>query len=693
MPLYNLPENLTALSKKQIKENKEEVYDKYAQKPSIRDRRYKNLDRNHIYIKFADRNEFLRDRDRIIFSKAFRRLEHKAQVYSHEKGDHFRTRLTHTLEVMQIAKSIGKNLGLNEDLIEAIALGHDIGHTPFGHSEEEVLDGIMRGKDDLGGKLRFNIDFGGFKHNFHSLKILDILERKYKDKKGLNLTWQVMEGILKHTSVRKKKENKEWDLKRFIQYSPLLEQFMIEKNMDFSVTLEGQVVSIADEIAQRQHDLDDGLRDKDLNLRDTEIIDYIQEAIDRSWSRNLAKPLAKMIISLIQKSKDGTLFVNDKGVEDAISKVYDEVNNSDEIRLLKFLKKNIESREEKREFKKEQLMKKIRDLKNYGKVTEFSKDQMDVLDKIQEKIDDLDEEEESSLEHIWISLVRDITEYFILDVTINSLKGISYLENEIRIKKYSKFIRHEIWNEGMCLRNKNIILTKIIDFSPAGKELDKYLEQYINNSILNSYDVNRFDGKAYFIIRQIFKAYYANPRQMPKEFLELLSYRINTNKDTYKCEIKLENEIDNKIEYMSINSIRFKDSPPKDIERLIKLLKLELSKKEIEDIFKNSFKNNLKLDEGFLRDMGFDMNLIKEKCKECNEKNYQKWLFNNIIKIISQKELEDILNEPKIEKRKQLLFLKCLLENHYAYMSIVCDHIAGMTDNYAKNEYERLYLV
>ena len=169
---------------------------KFAQKPSPKDRM---LDLDSEISIFGDeieqRNEFARDRDRIIYSTAFRRLEHKAQVYSHEKGDHYRTRLTHTLEVTQIARGISRNLGLNEDLTEAIALGHDIGHTPFGHAGEEVLDKIMRGEDDLGGKFKYNIDYGGFKHNFNSLKILDVIERKYENEKGLNLTWQVLEGI------------------------------------------------------------------------------------------------------------------------------------------------------------------------------------------------------------------------------------------------------------------------------------------------------------------------------------------------------------------------------------------------------------------------------------------------------------------------------------------------------------------
>jgi dGTPase len=246
------------------------VKEKYAQKPSFMDRR---IHIDEVFPDYIIRNEFSRDRDRIIFSKAFRRLEHKAQVYSHSKGDHYRTRLTHTIEVMQIARSIAINLGLCEDLTEAIAWGHDIGHTPFGHQGEDVLDSIMRGKDDLG-IIKFKLHYGGFKHNFNGLRTIDILERKYKDEKGLNLTWQVIDGILKHTKIEK--EDKTWTLNRFIQDNSQIKAFYKYHN---PVTLEGQIVAIADEITQRQHDLDDGLRDTDLKLDENTIINYIQSTI------------------------------------------------------------------------------------------------------------------------------------------------------------------------------------------------------------------------------------------------------------------------------------------------------------------------------------------------------------------------------------------------------------------------------
>ncbi len=179
-------------------------------------------EKKHLY-----RNVFQRDRDRIIYSTAFRRLQYKTQVFVNHEGDHYRTRLTHTLEVLQIARTIARALGLNEDLVEAIALAHDIGHTPFGHSGEKALNDLMK-------------NYGGFEHNRHGLRVVDELEERYPHFKGLNLTWEVREGIIKHITTYDK---------------PKLSGFAPDKNP----TLEAQVVNVADEIAYDNHDLDDGL--------------------------------------------------------------------------------------------------------------------------------------------------------------------------------------------------------------------------------------------------------------------------------------------------------------------------------------------------------------------------------------------------------------------------------------------------
>jgi len=174
------------------------------------------------------RTAFQRDRDRILHTTAFRRLEYKTQVFINYEGDYFRTRLTHTLEVSQIGRTIARALGANEDLLEAICLAHDLGHPAFGHSGEIMLSKLMT-------------EHGGFDHNKQSLRIVTLLENRYPDHPGLNLTWEVREGIVKHES--------EYDISDASEYSPELRGH-----------LEAQIANVADELAYTAHDLDDGLR-------------------------------------------------------------------------------------------------------------------------------------------------------------------------------------------------------------------------------------------------------------------------------------------------------------------------------------------------------------------------------------------------------------------------------------------------
>lgn len=174
------------------------------------------------------RMAFQRDRDRIVHCSAFRRLEYKTQVFVNHEGDYYRTRLTHTMETAQITRTVARALGLNEDLAEAIALAHDLGHTPFGHAGEQALDQLMA-------------EEGGFEHNAQSLRIVDRLEKRYPDFDGLNLTWEVREGIVKHSSA--------YDRPQVQAFDP-----------DLAPCLEAQIVDFADEIAYNSHDLDDGLK-------------------------------------------------------------------------------------------------------------------------------------------------------------------------------------------------------------------------------------------------------------------------------------------------------------------------------------------------------------------------------------------------------------------------------------------------
>ena len=195
------------------------------------------------------RTAFQRDRDRIVHATAFRRLEYKTQVFVNYEGDHYRTRLTHTIETAQIARTIARVLALNEDLAEAVALAHDLGHTPFGHAGETALHEIMQ-------------EHGGFNHNAQSLRLVTELEQRYPDFPGLNLTWEVREGLVKHTTA--------YDVTGTHDYEP-----------EFCASLEAQVVNVADEIAYNTHDLDDGLRAGLINPR--------QLAAVRLWEESCAR--------------------------------------------------------------------------------------------------------------------------------------------------------------------------------------------------------------------------------------------------------------------------------------------------------------------------------------------------------------------------------------------------------------------
>jgi dGTPase len=220
------------------------------------------------------RTDYARDRDRIIHSRAFRRLKHKTQVFIPYEGDHFRTRLTHTIEVSQIARSVARALGLNEDLTEAVALGHDLGHTPFGHSGEYVLDRLLR---------ESHPEAGGFKHNFQSVRVVDRLEKRYEDP-GLNLTHDVREGLLKHTS---------WP-----RDFPFPLDFPEGLRFESGGSLEAQVVNWSDEIAQQTHDLEDGLP-----LTEEEAIEELaisrQVRAARGWGSDPASRRSALIRGMI----------------------------------------------------------------------------------------------------------------------------------------------------------------------------------------------------------------------------------------------------------------------------------------------------------------------------------------------------------------------------------------------------------
>ncbi len=185
------------------------------------------------------RNDFQRDRDRIIHSTAFRRLKHKTQVFVNTSGDHFRTRITHSLEVSQIARTLSKYFNLNEDLSETLSLAHDLGHTPFGHAGEEALHDCMK-------------NYGGFDHNIQTLRIITILENRYYDFKGLNLSIETLDGLIKHNGP----------IKDLTKLNKILGNNFFKKKINFALnsSLEAQIASISDDIAYNSHDLEDGLK-------------------------------------------------------------------------------------------------------------------------------------------------------------------------------------------------------------------------------------------------------------------------------------------------------------------------------------------------------------------------------------------------------------------------------------------------
>jgi dGTPase len=218
----------------------------------------RSLGREHGESPPAYRGEYQRDRDRIIHSNAFRRLAYKTQVFVNHEGDLYRTRVTHSIEVAQIARSIARALRLNETLTEAIALAHDLGHTPFGHAGQDALNECMR-------------EYGGFEHNLQSLRIVDDLEERYADFNGLNLTFETREGILKHCSQAKARE-----------LGAIGERFLKHEQPG----LEAQLANLADEIAYNNHDVDDGIRAGLITLEELQVVPLVArhlQAVDAQY--------------------------------------------------------------------------------------------------------------------------------------------------------------------------------------------------------------------------------------------------------------------------------------------------------------------------------------------------------------------------------------------------------------------------
>lgn len=277
----------------------------------------------------SSRTEFQRDRDRIIHSAAFRRLEYKTQVFVNHEGDLFRTRLTHSLEVAQIARSVARNLCLNEDLTEAISLAHDLGHTPFGHAGQDALNACMK-------------NYGGFEHNLQSLRVVDQLEERYGAFDGLNLTFETREGILKHCSAA-----------NALKLGDIGVRFLDKKQP----TLEAQLANLADEIAYNNHDIDDGLRSGLISVEQLDQVDlYARHRLEveiafpgitgrRAIHETVRRMINALIVDLIKSSEQCIAQVQPSS-PDAVRNARKLIMFSDEMReeaslLKRFLHENL----------------------------------------------------------------------------------------------------------------------------------------------------------------------------------------------------------------------------------------------------------------------------------------------------------------------------------------------------------------
>ncbi len=283
------------------------------------------------------RTPYQRDRDRIVHSTAFRRLKHKTQVFINTAGDHYRTRITHSMEVAQIARTLAKYFKLNEDLCETLSLAHDLGHTPFGHAGEEALDECM-------------IEYGGFDHNIQTLRIVTLLENRYYNFKGLNLTYETLDGLIKHNGP----------MTNLVKLNNILGNNFFKKKIIFSnsPSLEAQIASISDDIAYNSHDLEDGLRAELFSLEDLKNLPILDKIIQkhknklkyfsldlvlRQIIRDIINEMVKDIILNTKKNikKNKIIRIKDIYKSDYPIVSFSKKMNLFDLNIKEFLKKNM----------------------------------------------------------------------------------------------------------------------------------------------------------------------------------------------------------------------------------------------------------------------------------------------------------------------------------------------------------------
>ena len=283
------------------------------------------------------RSPYQRDRDRIIHSSSFRRLKHKTQVFVNTEGDHYRTRITHSMEVSQIARTLARHLGLNEDLSETLSLAHDLGHTPFGHAGEEVLRDCM-------------VKYGGFDHNIQTLRIVTWLENKYYNFFGLNLTIETLDGLLKHNG----------SVENIKPYKKILDKSFFNNKLIFnrSPSLEAQIASISDDIAYNNHDLQDGLRAQLFSIDELNAISFISKIVKKHQKKGekfrkeivinqiIRDLINLMVMDVISTTKKNLKKIKPKSINDVYKQNNGIVHFSEEIQEIDnqvkdFLKKNM----------------------------------------------------------------------------------------------------------------------------------------------------------------------------------------------------------------------------------------------------------------------------------------------------------------------------------------------------------------
>ncbi len=344
------------------------------------------------------RNDFQRDRDRIIHSTAFRRLKHKTQVFVNTSGDHFRTRITHSLEVSQIARTLSKFFNLNEDLSETLSLAHDLGHTPFGHAGEEALNDCMK-------------NYGGFDHNIQTLRIITILENRYYNFNGLNLTLETLDGLIKHNGPVNNKT----------KFNTILGKNFFKNKIKFldNTSLEGQIAAISDDIAYNSHDLEDGLKSNLFKLNDLKNIPVLNKIISKhrsKFTKYSADLIVRQIIrDIINEMVNDVIKTTEKNIKTNKIKNLKEVYNS-EKKIVCFSYKMKRFDLEIKKFLKEKMYfhKNVIKKTNYGK--KIIKKLFSIIIKNPKKYINIKKYKNSKLERIICDYIAGMTDRYAINL-------------------------------------------------------------------------------------------------------------------------------------------------------------------------------------------------------------------------------------------------------------------------------------